>query len=88
MAQFNFENMVTELTRLDGHIQDGPLMRWQRKTADSGRKSVSRDKGKIDKIDNLLKLDVQIHNLLILKIFLCSMLNQNGYRNFLMEDRY
>jgi hypothetical protein len=46
MAQFNFENMVTELTRLDGHIQDGPLMRWQRKAAESGLKSVSRDKGK------------------------------------------
>ena len=63
MAQFNFENMITELTRLDGHIQDGPLMRWQRKAAESGLKSVSRDKGKVDKIDRFLKLDDKINDL-------------------------
>ncbi|CAG2250377.1 CDC20 [Mytilus edulis] len=46
MAQFSFENMVTELTKLDGPIQNGPLMRWQRKAAESGLKlSVPLDKG-------------------------------------------
>ena len=47
MAQFNFENMVTELTRLDGPIQNGPLMRWQRKAAESGLKLTVPDKGMV-----------------------------------------
>ncbi|XP_013379266.1 cell division cycle protein 20 homolog isoform X2 [Lingula anatina] len=31
MAHFNFENNLSELTKLDAPMQRGPLMRWQRK---------------------------------------------------------
>ena len=41
MAHFNFENIVTDATRLDAPIQRGPLMRWQRKAMETGVRNLS-----------------------------------------------
>ena len=35
MAHFNFENVVNDLLRLDGPINNGPTPRWQRKSIES-----------------------------------------------------
>ena len=41
MAHFNFENIVTDATKLDAPIQRGPLMRWQRKAMETGVRNLS-----------------------------------------------
>lgn len=34
MSQFTFDNLVTEMTKLDGPLQNGPQMRWRRKASE------------------------------------------------------
>ncbi|KAK3602235.1 hypothetical protein CHS0354_032875 [Potamilus streckersoni] len=41
MSHFSFENVVSELTRLDAPIQNGPMMRWQRKALESAGRQTS-----------------------------------------------
>lgn len=33
-SQFDFENEVNNLTRMDKPLQSGPMARWQRKASD------------------------------------------------------
>ncbi|XP_064638574.1 cell division cycle protein 20 homolog [Lineus longissimus] len=37
-SNFNFENSLNEVSKLDAPLQRGPLMRWQRKALEQGRK--------------------------------------------------
>jgi hypothetical protein len=37
MSHFNFENVVSELTKMDAPIQGGPPLRWQRKATEAGK---------------------------------------------------
>ena len=35
MSQFQFTNAVTDMTRMDGPLQNAPLPRWQRKAQET-----------------------------------------------------
>lgn len=44
MSQFNLENEISSILRMDGALTRGPLMRWQRKQSDADpRPSQSMD---------------------------------------------
>ncbi|XP_071085786.1 cell division cycle protein 20 homolog [Haliotis cracherodii] len=36
MSHFNFESLLSEVTKMDGPIPNAPMMRWQRKALESG----------------------------------------------------
>ena len=43
MSHFALDSAISDATKMDAPIQRGPLMRWQRKAAESGVKSLSFD---------------------------------------------